>query len=57
MSKDARNKMPPAEYSQDQPLAPTHSKFPVFTRARIIAIGITVKILKDVINRLRALSG
>jgi hypothetical protein len=41
MSKVARNK----------------SKFPLLTKTRIIAIGITVKILKNVVNRLRGLSG
>jgi hypothetical protein len=56
MSKGGRNKMPPAAYSQVQPLGELKSKLPL-TKARIIAIGINVKILKNVVNRLRDLSG
>ena len=60
MSTVARNKIPPA-YSQVQLFVLLHSKFPPLTppltKARIIAIGINVKILKNVVNRLRDLSG
>jgi hypothetical protein len=44
-------------YSQVQPLGVLKSQIPPLTRERMIAIGITVKILKNVVNRLRALSG
>jgi hypothetical protein len=57
MSKGARNKIPPATNNQSQfgILAPP--KLAPLTNAEIIAMGITVKILKNVVNRLRALSG
>jgi hypothetical protein len=57
MSKTGRNKVPPAAYNQVQPPIPLQSKLPPLTKARIIAIGITVKLLKNVVNRLRGLSG
>jgi hypothetical protein len=57
MSKVARNRIPPAAYCQSQPFIPLKSIVPEFTKARIIAIGISVKILKNVVNRLRGLSG
>ncbi len=57
MSRIGRNKIPPEAYSQVQLFVALGSKFPPVIKARIIAIGITVKILKNVVNRLRDLSG
>jgi hypothetical protein len=57
MSKVGRNKIPPIAYSQVQLVVALGSKLPPVNKARIIAIGINVKILKNVVSLFRFLSG